>query len=487
MKVNLLRVFSVALVLLLVGACSSTTTDQRTAKASLAKKGISYYPIAFISAAKYGKTDVVKEFIAAGMDVNINVDGTALIAATASKNLGMVKLLVENGADVNEYNYLGTALSAAAYVGSTDIAKYLIDNGADVNIASSDGVTALIIASQNGKAEMVEFFIKAGSKVNYQVPVTGLTPLILSASKGHLATSEQLVKGGADVNYKDYSGMSVLDWSMYGNFTKVAELLINNGAHPDDKAIIAALAHSDATFLPFLVKNGMDINGKAFGKMPYLVWCAKNKLPKAAEMLLKNGANPNLTDENGCTALDYALAREEYSLVKVLDPSIDINTLPKRKGDPNLIASKLQFISDAKIGDDNSNIVGTGTGLDGIDSSDSKSDISDNTDNAVIPSSSESSLNAQQAFEQAPNGDTANVIVPGQKQNIGVNAEKTKQTSNTMLNMPTNSSANTSNMVVPGQKQSTSVNSNKSDPYMANDPFTKKVEKTQETFDPTSK
>ena len=633
MKVNLIRVFSVALVLLLVGACSSTTTDQRTARASLAKKGISYYSVAFISAAKYGKTDVVKEFLAAGMDVNINVDGTALIAATASKNLGMVKLLVENGADVNEYNYLGTALSAAAYVGSTDIAKYLIDNGADVNIASADGVTALIIAAENGKPEMVEYFLKSGANENYQVPVTGLSPLILAASKGHLSTSEQLVKGGADVNYKDYSGMSVLDWAMYGNYTKIAEMLIKNGARVDDRAVIAALGHSDATFLPILIKYKMDVNGKAFGKMPYLVWCAKNRLPRAAEMLLKNGANPNATDENGCTALDYALATKEYSLVKVLDPSIDINTLPKREGDPNLKASSLQFVSDAKLGDEDNYTVGTGTGLDGIDSSDTKYNTSDNT----LPDSgsSESTLNAQNAFEQAPNDDTANVIVPGQKQNIGVNANKTIQasdamanaptdtpaqkaglnpnaqekqidadpdsdmdamltggtgksmhpnailkgeslpvntnadndlgvtlrnqdlkkfpgdsantntsntvvpgqkqnigvnskktietsdamanmptdsnastsnmvvpgqkqnisvnskktvkTTNDLMNMPNDSSADTSNMVVPGQKQATSVNPNKSNAYMSTDPFTKKVETNQETFDPTSK
>ena len=73
------------------------------------------------------------------MDINVNIDGTALIAATASKDLKMVKLLLDNGANVNETNYLGAALNAAVYVGNYDIAKTLIDHGADVNLPADDG------------------------------------------------------------------------------------------------------------------------------------------------------------------------------------------------------------------------------------------------------------------------------------------------------------------------------------------------------------
>ena len=77
MKVTIIRVFSTALVLLLVGACSTTTTTDKTqaARAALANKGISYYETAFISAAKYGKTDIVKDFLAVfGMECYVCVE-----------------------------------------------------------------------------------------------------------------------------------------------------------------------------------------------------------------------------------------------------------------------------------------------------------------------------------------------------------------------------------------------------------------------------
>ena len=85
MKVTIIRVFSAALVLLLVGACTTTEKKQATAEArqALAAKGISFSIPGFVAAAKYNKVEEVKQFIAAGMDVNSNVDGTALIAATA--------------------------------------------------------------------------------------------------------------------------------------------------------------------------------------------------------------------------------------------------------------------------------------------------------------------------------------------------------------------------------------------------------------------
>ena len=48
----------------------------------------------------------------------------------------IVKLLIENGADVNEKNALGwTPLGSAAYFGYTDVVKLLIEKGADIDVS----------------------------------------------------------------------------------------------------------------------------------------------------------------------------------------------------------------------------------------------------------------------------------------------------------------------------------------------------------------
>ena len=382
MKVTIIGVFSAVLVLLLAGACSTTNNNQSAARHELGNKGISYTKTGFITAAKYGKTEEVKSFLAAGMDVNANVDGTALIAATASKNFNMVKLLVENGADVNETNYLGSALTAAIYVGNFDIASYLINNGADVNYAAGDGTTPMLVAAQTGQAEMIELLAKEGATVNYVVPESGVTPLIIASAKGHLAAVEQLIKSGANVNYLDYSGISPLVWALLGNHVDVAKMLLKQGANPNvERVMISALAHADTDFIDLLVKKGADINGMAFGKMPYIVWCAKNKLPKGVEILIKNGADIKAVDADGCTALDYALINKEYDLVKILDPAIDISKLPKSTGDPNLVPSKQQF-DDTKYAASDGGYTESDSRTDGIDS---LQEPKGSTDNVIVP------------------------------------------------------------------------------------------------------
>jgi ankyrin repeat protein len=58
-----------------------------------------------------------------------------------------VKLLIANGADVNQKNVRGaTALMAAAIDGIPSVVRYLLEQGADVNAKDQDGTTALMCA-----------------------------------------------------------------------------------------------------------------------------------------------------------------------------------------------------------------------------------------------------------------------------------------------------------------------------------------------------
>ncbi|PWF94171.1 Ankyrin repeat protein [Spiroplasma poulsonii] len=61
----------------------------------------------------------------------------------------MVKLLIENGAEINHKNQFGnTPLILASQNGHTEIVKLLIENGAKINHKNQFGNTPLILASQ---------------------------------------------------------------------------------------------------------------------------------------------------------------------------------------------------------------------------------------------------------------------------------------------------------------------------------------------------
>ena len=517
MNLTTIRMFSVALVLLLAAACSTERINKQQAmRSELASKGIPFNAISFISAAKYAKPDIVKKFLEAGMDVNVNIDGTALIAATASKDLKMVKLLLNNGADVNETNYLGSALNAAIYVANYDIAKTLIEHGADVNLAADDGTTPIVIAAKTGQAEMIELLAQNDANVNYEYPKTRITPLIFAAFNGHLAAVEQLIKADANVNYKDPTGMTVLDWGLLPNNLDIAKALIKAGANiqsENKRIMLSALCHNDEKFIGYLIKHGANVNAKAFGEMPLIVWCAKNNLPEAAAILIKYGADTKVTDNTGSNALDYALMNKDYKLVKILDPSIDTGKLPKKSGDPNLKASKLQFKeSELLRGSGNEDTMSNaGIGTDGIDllqqpkasaevvvpddnqntyvvdinkrieaaKADMKKTTKQNPD-TVVPDQKQLTPNTEEEAITTPPGEKnipPEVIVPGEKPLTTIDPT-TAPPSIHSETPPSSSSKENTVTVVPGEKQQTTVKP---------PPVQPKAQPPLEPYDPSAK
>ncbi|KAF7356254.1 hypothetical protein MVEN_00956900 [Mycena venus] len=108
------------------------------------------------------------------LDPNQNLSGPvlkgnskALHAAAEVGNLETVKLLLENGADVNvrggEY---GTALQTASYFGYANIVLLLLAYGADVNAQGGKNGTALYAACKAGKSEIVKLLIEKGADVS---------------------------------------------------------------------------------------------------------------------------------------------------------------------------------------------------------------------------------------------------------------------------------------------------------------------------------
>jgi ankyrin repeat protein len=78
-----------------------------------------------------------------------------------------VQSLAEAGADLNAADYTGyTKLHWNARVLSSEarsFASALLDAGANVNAASSEGVTPLMLAAEDGAAEMVALLVERGA------------------------------------------------------------------------------------------------------------------------------------------------------------------------------------------------------------------------------------------------------------------------------------------------------------------------------------
>ena len=110
-----------------------------------------------------------------------------------------MKILVENGADVNAGDEDGvTALIRVSWDGYPWIVSLLVEMGADVNAKDHEGYTALIAASYAGDRETASTLVELGADMNAK-DNDGWTALMTATNKGHIGILAMLVRKGAEV------------------------------------------------------------------------------------------------------------------------------------------------------------------------------------------------------------------------------------------------------------------------------------------------
>ncbi|KAJ0108109.1 hypothetical protein J7T55_007228 [Diaporthe amygdali] len=136
-----------------------------------------------------------------------------LLEACLSRNLGpeervqkdkIIKLLLEQGADVNAANIQGTtALISAAALGDLSTAFILLKHGARVNMVSSQQLgdqTALDLAAHLGRLDMVEFLLNANAQSASARPGGEKYDGAVQTARhrGHFVIAELICKHAAD-------------------------------------------------------------------------------------------------------------------------------------------------------------------------------------------------------------------------------------------------------------------------------------------------
>ena len=141
--------------------------DEKAKKAALANGYIggllSNSPLAL--AVRNGHADAVREFIAAGAEVNEYCIWTLTPLANAAErgHTEIVKLLLKHGAKVDVAPDAYTALMRACIGGRVDAATVLLDAGADPNAVHDDGQRPLHFAAKSGSADCVRLLLKQGA------------------------------------------------------------------------------------------------------------------------------------------------------------------------------------------------------------------------------------------------------------------------------------------------------------------------------------
>lgn len=114
---------------------------------------------------------------------------------------------------------------------------------------------------------------------------------------------------GFDINKpKDVYGHTALTTAAFGGSNKIVQALISKVIDPKTQCTEALhhaiQGHGNVNLIQLLLNHGADINGGKYGFTP-LMSAAVQAKKDIIEFLLTEGANPNLKDDKGRTALDH--------------------------------------------------------------------------------------------------------------------------------------------------------------------------------------
>jgi ankyrin repeat protein len=256
------------------------------------------------AAIRAGDTPAVAALLQDGAGVNMKDrrgGATPLMNAAAFGSIETMRLLIENGADVNARSAgNATALMWAA----TDLAKVrlLLDKGADVNAMSEMGHTPLLLAAMSDRSsEIVRLLLSRKAEPKLVALADRMTPLIAAAKGNDFDSLRQLVDARGDVNGADVLGMTPLMYAAaHGNLPAVKLLLAK-------RASVNAVSGAPGTGPNGRVKNGIIQIGNL---TPLLVAAATSSSPAIVDTLLAAGADVNAADARKLTVLMTAVATD---------------------------------------------------------------------------------------------------------------------------------------------------------------------------------
>lgn len=152
------------------------------------------------------------------------------------------------------------------------------------------------------------------------------TPLVKAAEQNSLKRVKELLLAGYNPNEKNEYENSALAEAVFHGSISMIKWLLRYGADPNAPEsegfsalyeLVLSPSSRSYCILKRLLKAGADANGIAI-KSPLLFHAIRHKNSKAARILLKYGAAPNLAEEGNVTPLMIAAYYGQIKTIKDL-------------------------------------------------------------------------------------------------------------------------------------------------------------------------
>ncbi|KAJ5129892.1 uncharacterized protein N7515_005931 [Penicillium bovifimosum] len=288
---------------------------------------------ALCRACQSGKSKIVEALLGTGRcDVNATTDGnTPLFVAASKAELEIVKILLQNGADVtirskNRRDKLpaftplhGVVDSLRPYQKLDDLPRYeelmqlLLDAGCDINARDAHGNTALLLAAHN-EVPLISFLLQHGADPNIAEDRGGTAAHFFHHPLDHPEWFQALMEHGARLDivrredghtplHAFASKCQLGDLSLFRPF--VSDWSMTDGKGNTLLHVAVSKFRLEDKTVAELLKLGVDPNHRNHeGRQAiHMVQASREALPKILDILCAAGADIEAKDSRGGTLL----------------------------------------------------------------------------------------------------------------------------------------------------------------------------------------
>jgi ankyrin repeat protein len=138
---------------------------------------------------------------------------TMFMNAVRKGHLGIVRLMLEKGADISLRSTNGnTAIFFAAAAKRPEVVELLVLEGADVNTVNARGETPIYESIKSSTDMNAQKLLASGADFNHQND-DGITPLMFAVNRANFDITRMLLVAGADISLRDNEGDTVFEYA----------------------------------------------------------------------------------------------------------------------------------------------------------------------------------------------------------------------------------------------------------------------------------
>ncbi len=282
-----------------------------------------------LMATLYGSEEVVGELLKAGADIKYTRNGqTALMLAAERGHAGLVRVLLAQGAEVDQANaehYNFTALMYAAINGQAAAVQALLDGKANLKLKDVKEYTPFQLAAERGDWNTAEILLKAGADPKDIPSARGHSAMSLLARSNRIEAVEAGIKYGLEMSAPDSNGFTPLMNALKNGNYRIANLLKNQGAFYREVGkegwtpLMSAIEHQDIALSQKLLAAEADVRATDKYGISALTIASAFGLTEIADAMIQKGADVNLVDKGWSeTPLMYAVENGSKKMVELL-------------------------------------------------------------------------------------------------------------------------------------------------------------------------